>query len=70
MMKLAGHNPQNTLMIGDGIPDMVSAQRAGVPALAIQFGYTAPEELKKYEPRAFLKDYREFPQVLKELFPF
>lgn len=69
MMGLAGHDRTNTLMIGDGIPDMVSAQRAGVSALAIEFGYTAPELLKKYEPRAFLRGYHEFSRVLESLFP-
>lgn len=69
MMGLAGHDRTNTLMIGDGIPDMVSAQRAGVSALAIEFGYTSPADLKKYEPKAFLRGYHEFPQVLKSLFP-
>ncbi|WP_413559624.1 HAD family hydrolase [Bdellovibrio sp. HCB209] len=69
MMKLAGHNPKNTVMIGDGIPDMVSAQRAGVPSLAIEFGYTTPTILGQYEPKAFLKRYSELPRLLKELFP-
>ncbi|MEK2689741.1 HAD family hydrolase [Bdellovibrio sp. GT3] len=68
MMKLAGHEPHNTLMIGDGIPDMVSAQRAGVAALAIEFGYSAPEILKMHEPRAFLKSYADLPRLISEVF--
>lgn len=51
MMGLAGHGPHNTVMIGDGIPDMASAQNAGVPSIAIDFGYTDPTILKKYKPR-------------------
>lgn len=69
MMNQAGHAAHNTLMIGDGIPDMVSAQNAGVSSLAIHFGYTAPEILGKYEPRAFLKHYNELHSVVRELFP-
>ncbi|WP_413586167.1 HAD family hydrolase [Bdellovibrio sp. HCB274] len=69
MMKRADRTPKNTLMIGDGIPDMVSAQRAGVAALAIEFGYSAPEVLNRYEPRAFLKNYSELPALLQEIFP-
>lgn len=68
MMKIAGHTPHNTLMIGDGIPDMVSAQRAGVASLAIEFGYTAPEVLRMYEPKAFLQSYSDLPNLVKELF--
>lgn len=69
MMKLAGHTPQSTFMIGDGIPDMVSAQRAGVSSIAIEFGYTAPAILERYEPKAFLKNYSELPHILRGLFP-
>lgn len=69
MMKLAGHGTHNTVMIGDGIPDMVSAQNAGVPSIAIDFGYTAPTILKKYEPRGILKHYNDLHDMVKELFP-
>ncbi|MDG0817145.1 HAD family hydrolase [Bdellovibrio svalbardensis] len=69
MMKLAGHGTHNTIMIGDGIPDMVSAQNAGVPSIAIDFGYTAPAILKKYEPRGILKHYNELHKMVNELFP-
>ncbi|QLY25818.1 HAD family hydrolase [Bdellovibrio sp. KM01] len=68
MMKLAGHHPHNTVMIGDGIPDMVSAQRAGVTSLAIEFGYTPPDILMKYEPKAFLKNYSDLSYILKQIF--
>lgn len=70
MMKQAGHAPGNTIMIGDGIPDMLSAQNAEVPAIAINFGYTHPTILKKYEPRGFLKHYNELHGIVEELFPF
>ncbi len=69
MMKLAGHGTHNTIMIGDGIPDMVSAQNAGVPSIAIDFGYTNPAILGKYEPRGFLKHYNELHSMVKELLP-
>ncbi|QDK36453.1 HAD family hydrolase [Bdellovibrio sp. NC01] len=69
MMKLAGHDVHNTLMIGDGIPDMASARNAGVPSLAIHFGYTAPEILGKYEPRGFLRHYDDLHGLVREYFP-
>lgn len=68
MMGLAGHTIHNTVMIGDGIPDMASAQNAGVPSIAIDFGYTHPTILKKYEPRGFLKHYNELQGMVQELF--
>lgn len=66
-MKLAGHTPESTYMIGDGIPDVLSALRAGVPSIAIGFGYTSIPLLEKYEPRGILNHYRELPQLLQKL---
>lgn len=59
MMGLAGSTPENTIMIGDGIPDMISAQRAGVAAIGIGFGYTKTEVLQTFAPIAVLADYGE-----------
>lgn len=67
MMKLAGHTPQNTFMIGDGIPDVLSALRAGVPSIAIGFGYTSTHLLQQYEPKGVLGHYSELSQLLKTL---
>lgn len=67
MMKLAGSTPDNTFMIGDGIPDVLSALRAGVPSIAIGFGYTSPQLLQQYDPRGVLSHYQELPALLARL---
>lgn len=67
MMALAGESLDNTIMIGDGTPDMESAQRAGVRSIAIEFGYTQPETLAKYDPVAFLKHYDELGSLIDRL---
>lgn len=67
MMKRAGHFTNNTFMIGDGTPDMVAAQNAGVRAIAIEFGYTKLEILQKYAPVATLKDYAGLHNLILEL---
>lgn len=67
MMKLAGRLPGNTLMIGDGIPDMVSAQRAGVSSIAIGFGYTSTPILEKYEPLAVLENYQDLSALVERI---
>lgn len=67
MMKLAGHTPQNTIMIGDGVPDVLSALRAGVPSIAIGFGYTATHLLEKYEPRGILHHYDGLSELVQKL---
>lgn len=69
MMKLAGCTPQNTYMIGDGIPDVLSALRAGVPSIAIGFGYTSLHLLQEYDPRGVLSHYKELPALLAKLGP-
>lgn len=66
MMKLAGHAPETTFMIGDGIPDMVSAQRAGVRSIAIGFGYTHSHILKTYDPMAVLGHYDELSLLINK----
>lgn len=67
MMKLAGHSPDKTFMIGDGIPDVLSALRAGVPSIAIGFGYTSTDLLQQYDPRGILSHYDELPTLLAKL---
>lgn len=67
MMRLAARDSRQTVMIGDGTPDMVSAKRAGVPAIAIDFGYTHRDILKEHGASAHLSHYDELPNVLKTL---
>lgn len=67
MMALAGRDPEQTLMIGDGIPDMLSAQRAGVRSVAIGFGYTHLDILKQYQPAACLSHYSELDKLIESL---
>ena len=67
VMRIAGHHTRNTFMIGDGIPDMVSAQRAEVPSIAISFGYTSRSILETYSPKAFLPHYDELGTLIKKL---
>lgn len=65
LMKLAERTPEQTLMIGDGTPDMLSAQRAGVRSVAIGFGYTDRNILKTYHPGAFLEHYSDLHKAVE-----
>lgn len=67
MMRLANRPPQHTFMIGDGLPDVQSAQNAGVRSIAIGFGYTKTELLMKYQPAGVLEHYRHFDDLLKNM---
>ncbi|KYG67037.1 phosphoglycolate phosphatase [Bdellovibrio bacteriovorus] len=66
MMKLAKKTEQETFMIGDGIPDVLSALRAGVRSIAIGFGYTATSLLNEHDPVAILRHYDDLPLILRE----
>ena len=65
--KMAGMTEENTIMIGDGTPDMASAQNAGVRSIAIGFGYSPKVVLEKYSPTAFLSHYHELKAVLTHI---
>jgi phosphoglycolate phosphatase len=67
MMAKAGVTTQQTIMIGDGTPDVASAQAAGVRSIAMEFGYTSTEILKKYKPVAFLNDYKNLMSLVASL---
>jgi phosphoglycolate phosphatase len=46
VMKAAQVKPENTVMIGDGLPDIGAAENAGVHSIACGYGYCSVEKLK------------------------
>ena len=67
LMKIAGVAPEETLMIGDGIPDMLAAKAAGVRSVACEFGYTKLDTLKDLGAAATLPSYAHLPALIAEL---
>ena len=55
--------PENTLMIGDGEPDLASAQAAGVDSIAILDGIGDADTLKKYQPIHFINTFAELNDI-------
>src|SRR5690606_2056953 len=39
-VRRAGGDPQDALMVGDSVTDIDTARAAGVPVIAVDFGYT------------------------------
>ena len=66
-MKAAGVTPVETVMIGDGLPDMRAARAATVRAIAIGFGYTKPELLMKEGAEILLNSFSELAGKLESL---
>ncbi len=52
-MELAGHGRAQHFMIGDGVPDVLSALRAGVPLHRHWLWIYFRKSLEKYESREF-----------------
>ncbi|MBP7461182.1 MAG: HAD hydrolase-like protein [Candidatus Delongbacteria bacterium] len=53
-----------TVMIGDGIPDMEIAQRADIAGIACLYGYTRPEILTAYHPIQSITSFDQLPNLL------
>jgi phosphoglycolate phosphatase len=66
-MKAAGVTPEETIMIGDGLPDMRAARAAGVRSIAIGFGYTNPQLLMNEGAAVLLNSFSELASVLENL---
>jgi len=48
--------PEDCLMIGDSVPDIMAARSAGVKVCAVSYGYGKPEELRGCEPDYWLDE--------------
>lgn len=64
VMRAAGVDRSETLMIGDGIPDMIAARRAGVHSIAIEFGYTPIDILKAQGASLVLSSFDRLHDVI------
>lgn len=66
-MKLAGCTPEETVMIGDGLPDVQAAQAAGIRSIACTYGYCHPDKLRAHGAEVFLSSFSELESVLAKL---
>jgi phosphoglycolate phosphatase len=59
----AGGDPSRAIMVGDSRTDIVTAQAAGIPVVAVPFGYT-DEPVETYKPTRVIQHFDElFPAV-------
>jgi len=63
---LADGNPNRSLMIGDSETDVATAKAAGVPIIAVSFGYSL-RPIAELEPDAVIDSYGELPPHIKRL---
>jgi len=60
-------SPENSVMIGDGLPDILAANNARVKSVAIGFGYGRLPALMQNGAHASITHYNELAQTLKNL---
>lgn len=63
-----GGEPARAVMIGDSETDIKTAKAAGIPVIALDFGYSTTP-IANFHPDAILSDYRDLNQVIASLFP-
>lgn len=62
-VRLAGGDPSRAIMVGDSDIDILAARNAGVPVIAVSFGYThAP--VASFDPDEIIDHYDEFDAAL------
>lgn len=55
-IKLANGDPDNAIMMGDSQTDIDTAKAAGIPVVAVDFGYT-DRHVREFEPSAIISHY-------------
>ncbi len=62
---MAGGNPQRAVMVGDSQTDIATAKAAGIPVVAVDFGYT-DRHVSEFEPSHVISHYDELTLDLAE----
>ena len=62
----AGGDPRRSLMVGDSINDVASAQAAGAPVVVVSFGYT-DIPAAELGAEALIDDFAQLPAVARRL---
>jgi phosphoglycolate phosphatase len=64
-MKAAKVKPENTVMVGDGLPDMKASVRAGIHSIGCAYGYCAAEKLTKAGASMLIQSPHDLAQALE-----
>lgn len=66
VIKLAGGTPARSIMVGDSDTDISTARAAGIPCIAVDFGYT-DVPVSELGPTSVISHYREFPAAVTRI---
>jgi phosphoglycolate phosphatase len=64
----AGGDAKRAVMVGDSGPDIFAAKDAGVPVIAVSFGYSH-EPVDMLGPDAIIESFADLPDKAEELVP-
>lgn len=68
MMKIAGVEPGQTVMVGDSRQDVEAAINAGTHFVAVSFGYNSRETLRGHGAKTFIDHFSELHRKIDSLF--
>lgn len=63
----AGGSPQRAIMIGDSLTDIRTARAAGVPVIAVDFGYSE-RPVSEFEPDQIISHFAQLPASVAAFF--
>jgi phosphoglycolate phosphatase len=63
----AGGNPRRAIMIGDSATDIRTARAAGIPVVAVDFGYSE-RPVSEFEPDRIISHFAQLPAVIAAIF--
>jgi phosphoglycolate phosphatase len=66
VIRLAGGDPDRAIMVGDSDTDISTARAAGIPCIAVDFGYT-DVPVTELNPTTVISHYREFPAAVTRI---
>lgn len=62
-IEMAGGSPRHAVMIGDSVNDILAAQNANVPAIAVPFGYS-DKPVEEFNPTIVIQHFDELDTAL------
>ena len=64
---MAGGDPRRAVMVGDSETDILTAKAAGIPVVAVDFGYTE-RPVREFGPDMVISHYRDLhPRLVRDL---
>lgn len=67
ILNIAGVDKEQTLMVGDGEPDILGAKNAGIASVAVEYGYCSHERLMSLGAHYSIKHLNELLPLIKKI---